>query len=500
MKKFYKSIIVIPILCLFFISCEKEVFVEPNYQLTNIQYAKLFINSNPPGVSIYVNGRNTGYKTPDTVRWLEDGTTNILLKKTNFADTGFSVISVKNVTERIFIDYSTNPRMYGKIVCSSRPAGAVIYLNNRNTGKVTPDTLKGIFPGEYTVKYEYPEFRKDSVAITVKSRVNSLVNVALEDTLDIVTYNSINSGFPSYSSNDIAEDKDGNMWIATSMYGLVKFDGKKFTVYNPVTDPFFPSDLATQVEVDKDNNVWAGFSNALIKYDGRNWEKTDSRLVNSITISNDNTMLAATDQGGIIKYKNGKYDFITSASRGLPNNWLVAACLDGNNRIWAALGTWGIVVENGPSWNYLDSARNGLPYAQCSALTLSPEGNILGIFWHLMPSSDRGPHTLARYDGTKWSPIFSKDALYGYRQIYIDKKGGIWLDMDGIKRINNEKSTTIQNVVNKNLRVLNSHPYLLQHTTSLEYFNFLVDSKENLWICGNKLYGLIKIKKGRWSY
>lgn len=57
----------------------------------------------------------------------------------------------------------------------------------------------------------------------------------------------------------------------------------KFETYKYASSDFIPSDYVSQVEVDKDNNLWAGFSNALLKYDGNIWEKRiQDRYIQSV--------------------------------------------------------------------------------------------------------------------------------------------------------------------------------------------------------------------------
>ena len=56
------------------------------------------------------------------------------------------------------------------------------------------------------------------------------------------TYDTLNSGLPSNTVVDIAEDSEGNKWIATNYFftgsgwikegGLAKFDGSNWIVYD----------------------------------------------------------------------------------------------------------------------------------------------------------------------------------------------------------------------------------------------------------------------------
>lgn len=498
MKQFYKSVFMLAVFVVLFVSCEKEMFIEPKNTMLTIEYGKIYIDSKPSGASIYVNGRNTGYVTPDTVNYLEDGNANIVLKKEYFDDTTFTLRVQKQYTESIVVDYYANPKMYGKIICGSKPAGAVIYLNNKNTGRVTPDTLERIFPGEYTIKYSYPEFRKDSLTFMVKSKVTSSVNLALEDTLDIITYTPKNSKFPSYSVSEMEEDKDGNFWIGTYTKGLVKFNGKYFTNYRCKvgTDSPIPSDYVSQIKKDKNNNLWFGFSSGLIKYDGTTWEKTSIKQINSIHIAYDNTILAATDGNGVLRYKNGIYDRLTKSNSGLHGDYLFGVCLDKSSKIWASPMEYGLSVYDGSSWIHLDSANNKLPFGQACCLGLTPEGEVLCMFYkYTCPPAPATEHILARFNGKEWIPIATGMNKTEVRQIYRDKENGIWFCLNGMKRFINNTSKSLKDMVSTHLRCFNSY----NRNTLLAIKDVFIDSGGNLWLLGGD-YGLVKIKKGRWSY
>ena len=47
---------------------------------------------------------------------------------------------------------------FGKIFITSDPIGAEIFLNNENTGKVTPDSLFELLSDEYTISLKLNEF------------------------------------------------------------------------------------------------------------------------------------------------------------------------------------------------------------------------------------------------------------------------------------------------------------------------------------------------------
>jgi len=68
----------------------------------------------------------------------------------------------------------------------------------------------------------------------------------------------------------ITIDKQNNIWIAT-FFGLVKFDGTNWTVYNS-SNSGLPGDIVHCIAIDDAGNKWIGlWGDGLVKFDGNNW-------------------------------------------------------------------------------------------------------------------------------------------------------------------------------------------------------------------------------------
>jgi hypothetical protein len=110
--------------------------------MTN-ELGSLFLNSDPQGCEIYVNGAPTDKFTPDTVNYLKLGINTITLVKDKMEiDTNLSISKGLN---SIFLNY------YGTLFITSKPSGVKITIDGINTNKVTPDTLK-LFKGVHTLE------------------------------------------------------------------------------------------------------------------------------------------------------------------------------------------------------------------------------------------------------------------------------------------------------------------------------------------------------------
>lgn len=492
------------ILLLFYSGCEKEVFVEPGTEIYQNLSASVFVNSNPSGAKIYLNGHITGLVTPDTVKWVTPGNSIITLKKSLFWDTTLTVQTTSGTRSSCFVDYYQSLRMLGAIVCKSTPSGAEIYLDNVKTGKVTPAVINRLIPKVYSVKFDYPEYRKDSVSIILESMSTKTANVVLDDTLDVIKYTTSNSNIPSDYITGIAEDKQGNIWLGTGSEGIAVFNGRSFINYRSSNSSFMKTDFVRRIKSDKDNNIWIGFSNALSRFDGSSWISVPSGSIYAIQINYDNSMLASNDRYGLIKYSNGVFSYITTGNSGLPENDVTSSCYDKTGRLWAAFRNGRIGIYDGVSWIIQDSVHNGMPYSFCCGLNLTTDGKIIGMFYNRPNGpSPTASHTFAIYQNGVWWNIYAGfTAFIEDKDLFIDKSNRTWIAYNGpfpiVCRVNNYsfgREYFYNSIIHQGLRKFINWEY----AQILEFFQgnqAFIDSKGNLWIFGND--GTLKIKAGRW--
>lgn len=63
------------------------------------------------------------------------------------------------------------------------------------------------------------------------------------------------NGLPQNNVHSITQTKDGNLWLGT-FDGLAKFDGNKFTEYNPGTRPKMTSSAINRIDIDSKGVLW----------------------------------------------------------------------------------------------------------------------------------------------------------------------------------------------------------------------------------------------------
>jgi diguanylate cyclase (GGDEF)-like protein len=82
---------------------------------------------------------------------------------------------------------------------------------------------------------------------------------------------SIDQGLPQISAVAIEQDHEGYLWIGTQA-GLARFDGVRFTVFNPENTPQLPGPWVQSLLSDRDGTLWIGTYKGLVRYAGRRFE------------------------------------------------------------------------------------------------------------------------------------------------------------------------------------------------------------------------------------
>jgi PEGA domain len=146
----------------------------------------IFIGSNPSGAEIYLSDQSTSKTTPDTIKNLAAGTYKITLKYTEYYDTSFyAVVSQNKVTSENITMIKMIQR--GDLFIRSNPSGAGIYVDNNNTGKSTPDTIKGLVVGSHDVTLKLNGYFDASLTVNIEKGSVTSENVNLSERVPIQT-------------------------------------------------------------------------------------------------------------------------------------------------------------------------------------------------------------------------------------------------------------------------------------------------------------------------
>jgi len=473
------------ILLLYFVtSCEKEVFNEVEKPASPVN-GKICINTNPSGYTIFLDDKNMGLITPDSLTWLNTGTYKITLRKKLFTDSVFTIDVVGGEKTSLDIDYYKNPGSYGKILCYSYPIGASITINDSSTKQVTPYTIANLWPGNYKVKYEYANHRADSSIVSVYGRQTQKFSKTLIDTSVWVNYLTSNSSIPTNYIYCVANDNENNIWIGSGS-GLIKFTSKNWQLYSS-TNSVLPSNKVTSVLVDKNNNVWVGTNAGIVVYSNGILKDLSSNLpsgdVTSIIEDKTGNIWIGT-YGGLTKYDGSTWTSYTKSNSKIQDNQVLSLAVDSKNRIWTGSYLVGTGVFDGTNWTYYNNSNMGLSESvgmRVNAIYVDDADNV----WcsNVTSSSGNVSYKATYFNGNSWSIVPFNG--YGINSFY--QKGNNFLigTNSGLAFMN---GTAISKMF-----TASGMPGLVSPSIA----SMVIDLNGNLWIA-NYSGGLVKLKKGNY--
>ena len=164
------------------VSVQENQTISKSVTLTpKIIRGNIYLESEPNGAQIYIDGNNTGKVTPDTLLNYPVGNHSITLKKNDYRDTTFqiNIIGYITISKKV-----TLTSINGNIFIQSDPSGADIYLSDNSTGKTTPDTLKNLAVGTYKITLKYPKYNDTSFYSVVYQNTTTSENITLTKMLD----------------------------------------------------------------------------------------------------------------------------------------------------------------------------------------------------------------------------------------------------------------------------------------------------------------------------
>jgi ligand-binding sensor domain-containing protein len=344
MKQLIYNIAALLILTALFIQCEDEITTSTPEGPPPAGF--LFLSSDPPGTQIYLDHKNTGSKTPDSLKWLEEGTYQVTLKKKLFKDTTFTVEVREDIKTNVDIDYHTNPGMYGGIKCETEPDNALVILNDSVTNKYTPTTLNGLWPGNYKIVYAHENAREDSVFVTVESDKIANAYHELIDTTVWVSFSTKNSNIPSDFLTDIEIDNDGVIWIGSVDAGLLKFQNGIWINYTTENSPL-PSNMVHCLKLDLSGKLWIGTNDGLASFNRGFWNiyqtsnsPLPSNRINCLDTDNSNLWMG-TDFG-LVRLNRNNWTVYNTEISNIPQNWVTSIDIDSGGNLWIGTSRRGI--------------------------------------------------------------------------------------------------------------------------------------------------------------
>jgi phage replication-related protein YjqB (UPF0714/DUF867 family) len=167
-----------------------------------------YFASTPSGAEIFIDGTDTGLTTPATVKNLYCGNHTYTLKSVCYQDYSGTITIAGNQTINV---PSTLVAQLGSAYITSTPTGAKIFIDEIDTGQITPATVSGILACTHEYRIALTD-HFDYIGI-VNIIPNSIVNISITPS-KLEAYCQELSSVPVGSS--------------------VTIDGYKYGVYTPV--------------------------------------------------------------------------------------------------------------------------------------------------------------------------------------------------------------------------------------------------------------------------
>ncbi|MBL7961598.1 PEGA domain-containing protein, partial [bacterium] len=151
--------------------------VNQSITLVALPVGNIFISSTPSGAAIFRNGVNSSKVTPDSLKNLTPGNHTVKLTLSGYFDSTFTAAVIADQTA----DYNITMRRIpaGNLFISSTPSSAAIFLNGSTTGKLTPDSLKNLVPGNHTIKLSLIGYVDSIFTVSVNDLQTSDYNITL---------------------------------------------------------------------------------------------------------------------------------------------------------------------------------------------------------------------------------------------------------------------------------------------------------------------------------
>jgi hypothetical protein len=203
----------------------------------------------------------------------------------------------------------------GGIIITSTPTGAAIFLNGAATGKVTPDTLKDLTAGQYTVKLTKTDYKDTTLAvITIDSlyltrAITLTANPILEVSYsNIQIYEQSSSNFSGLKLSTGTKVSSGGTEadVFLETVDIKSQDQRNPAVTNPRVTYFDNTPTATNLLDGVASNTWSATT----------WTKSKAR--SSTTYS-----FLYTKEGNYVKFKCTSFGGATGPSD--PDRWVIVS-------------------------------------------------------------------------------------------------------------------------------------------------------------------------------
>ena len=234
----------------------------------------------------------------------------------------------------------------------------------------------------------------------------------------------IDDGLPYSSVLDVSQTPDGYLWIGTSLGGLCRFDGVKFTTFDAARIPGMGIQSVRRLFVDSRGTLWVASYASLFRMENGRFhvEKRQDTKVEFLIHSDDRQVLFETTDHNLLRgtrRPDGTHEWTSTP---LPNHSPSAPVLvDRNGAVWyrQADGLLGRITDGRDETIPLGS---GMEDERIRTLAVSPAGEI----W--IGTGRR----MARWDGARFEDMTpaQESSPCQVERLFFTSHGDLWVHAD----------------------------------------------------------------------
>jgi signal transduction histidine kinase/ligand-binding sensor domain-containing protein len=230
-------------------------------------------------------------------------------------------------------------------------------------------------------------------------------------------------GLPQNTVLAIATTSDGYLWLGT-YEGAARFDGVRFTLFNPSTTTGIGNSLVTALLERRDGDLWlATYGGGVSRRSSGHFtqyamrEGLSSDFATCLFEDHAGTLWIGTDGGGVNAFSRGRFTSYTIA-QGLPSNLVRAIIDDGNGGLLVGTDRGIARIAGGRVSAY--EGRADVAHADISTLVRAPDGSV----W--VAAMRGGLYRVDSHGVTAFGPDLGLPNAR-VESLYADEEGRMWV-------------------------------------------------------------------------
>ncbi|MFQ5823099.1 MAG: PEGA domain-containing protein [bacterium] len=186
-------------------------------------YGFLNVKSNPAGAAISLNGESLGAMTPKILR-LKKGTYEVLLTLEGFESWSKDLTITKDDTFSESVQLIPISPILGTLIVKSKPPGASVFLDLKDTGFKTPAILESVSVGPHKIQLKKAGFQTVERLITISTEKVAEISSTLKKAVGTLSLNSEPQGVSEPLSKAV-----GSLFVDSEPQGALIYLNENFT-------------------------------------------------------------------------------------------------------------------------------------------------------------------------------------------------------------------------------------------------------------------------------